>query len=112
MALRGAAAVLIPVGDPVAGARTFGDRWYRMQQMEAGLIAQRATLAATALGLAARIHSDGANETTDEALGLAGTPLRSLSFLAMGTPPTGGPLVTRPIPALVDEEVVPSQTTA
>ncbi|MEV0828390.1 nitroreductase family protein [Nonomuraea rubra] len=107
VALRGAAAVLIPVGDPVAGAGTFGDRWYRMQQMEAGLIAQRATLAATALGLAARIHSDGANETTDEALGLAGTPLRSLSFLAMGTPPTGGPLVTRPIPALVNEEVMP-----
>ena len=112
VALRGAAAVLIPVGDPLAGAPAFGDRWYRMQQMEAGLIAQRATLAATALGLAARIHSDGANETTDEVLGLGDGPLRSLSFLVMGTPPTGGPLVTRPIPGPVDEEVMPCPTTA
>ncbi|WP_433443594.1 SagB family peptide dehydrogenase [Nonomuraea sp. CA-141351] len=112
VALRGAAAALVPVGDPVAGAHLFGDRWYRMQQMEAGLVAQRAALAATALGLATRIHSDGANETTDEVLGLAGTPLRSLSFLAMGTPPTGGPLVARPMPALVREEVVPTSTTA
>lgn len=106
-ALRGAAAALVPVGDPVAGAHLFGDRWYRMQQMEAGLVTQRATTAATALGLAARIHSDGANETTDEVLGLAGTPLRSLSFLVLGTPPTGGPLVARPIPAVVREEVMP-----
>ncbi|MFI6708882.1 SagB family peptide dehydrogenase [Nonomuraea sp. NPDC050478] len=107
VALRGAAAALVPAGDPVAGARLFGDRWYRMQQMEAGLVVQRATLAATALGLAARIHSDGANETTDEVLGLAGTPLRSLSFLLLGTPPTGGPLVARPMPAVVHEEVMP-----
>ncbi|SDL92897.1 SagB family peptide dehydrogenase [Nonomuraea jiangxiensis] len=112
VALRGAAAVLVPVGDPVAGARLFGDRWYRMQQMEAGLVAQRATLAAVALGLAARIHSDGANETTDEVLTLAGTPLRSLSFLVLGTPPTGGPLVARPVPALVREEVMPVPTTS
>ncbi|AQZ61453.1 hypothetical protein BKM31_08175 [[Actinomadura] parvosata subsp. kistnae] len=111
VALRGAAAVLIPVGDPVAGAPTFGDRWYRMQQMETGLITQRAALAAAALGLAARIHSDGANETTDDVLGLARTPLRSLSFLVMGTPPTGGPLVTRPIPAPVHEEVMDAPTT-
>ncbi|TDD19718.1 SagB family peptide dehydrogenase [Nonomuraea diastatica] len=112
VALRGAAAALVPVGDPLAGARPFGDRWYRMQQMEAGLVAQRAALAAAALGLAARIHSDGANETTDEVLGLAGTSLRSLSFLAMGTPPTGGPLVARPIPVLADEEVMPAPTTS
>ncbi|MGP3937039.1 SagB family peptide dehydrogenase [Nonomuraea sp. KM88] len=110
VALRGAAAALVPVGDPLAGANLFGDRWYRMQQMEAGLVAQRAALAAAALGLAARIHSDGANETTDEVLGLAPTCLRSLSFLAMGTPPTGGPLVARRIPVLADEEVVPDPT--
>ncbi|MEO3805421.1 SagB family peptide dehydrogenase [Nonomuraea sp. B1E8] len=110
VALRGAAAALVPVGDPLAGARLFGDRWYRMQQMEAGLVAQRAALAAAALGLAARIHSDGANETTDEVLGLAATSLRSLSFVAMGTPPTGGPVVARRIPVLADEEVVPAPT--
>ncbi|MEU7938193.1 SagB/ThcOx family dehydrogenase [Microbispora bryophytorum] len=107
-ALRGAAAVLVPVGDPLAGAGLFGDRWYRLQQAEAGLAAQRAALAAAALGLAARIHSDGANDTTDEVLGIAGTPLRSLSFLAMGTPLTSGPLVARGIPAGSYEEVRPT----
>ncbi|MFF0311164.1 SagB family peptide dehydrogenase [Streptosporangium sp. NPDC004379] len=107
-ALRGAAAVLVPVGDPLAGAGPYGDRWYRLQQAEAGLVVQRATLAATALGLAARIHSDGANDTTDEVLGIAGTPLRSLSFLAMGTPLTSGPLVARGIPPVLPEEVRPT----
>ncbi|MFC4534185.1 SagB family peptide dehydrogenase [Sphaerisporangium dianthi] len=108
IALRGAAAVLVPVGDPLAGVGLFGDRWYRLQQIEAGLVVQRAALAAAALGLAARIHSDGANDTTDEVLGIAGTQLRSLSFLAMGTPLTGGPLLARHIPHDPREEVRPN----
>ena len=83
-ALPEAAAVLLPVGDPLVGAPRFGDRWYRIQQMETGLIIHRATLAATALGLAARIHSDGTNDATDTALGLPPTSLRSLSFLLLG----------------------------
>ncbi|WP_248963616.1 SagB family peptide dehydrogenase [Sphaerisporangium perillae] len=108
LALRGAAAVLVPVGDPLAGVGLFGDRWYRLQQIEAGLVTQRAALAAAALGLAARIHSDGVNDTTDEVLGIAGTPLRSLSFLVMGTPLTGGPLLARQIPPGSREEVTPT----
>ncbi len=83
-ALPEAAAVLLPVGDPLTGAHRFGDRWYRIQQIEAGLMVHRATLAATAGGLAARIHSDGTNNTTDTALGLRGSPLRTLSFLMLG----------------------------
>ncbi|MFE6688556.1 SagB family peptide dehydrogenase [Streptomyces sp. NPDC057743] len=88
-ALAECAAVLIPAGDPLAGIDAFGDRWYRVQQVEAGLLLHRATLAATALGLTARIHSDGTNDTTDAALGLAGTRQRSLSFLALGKPRPG-----------------------
>ncbi|MFC7385412.1 SagB/ThcOx family dehydrogenase [Sphaerisporangium rhizosphaerae] len=107
VALRGAAAALVPVGDPLAGVDLFGDRWYRLQQIEAGLVVHRAALAAAALGLAARIHSDGANDTTDEVLGIAATPLRSLSFLATGTPLTGGPLLARQIPPTAREEVTP-----
>jgi hypothetical protein len=83
-ALPEAAAVLLPVGDPLAGTHRFGDRWYRIQQLEAGLMVHRATLAATAHGLATRIHSDGTNHTTDTALGLLTTPLRTLSFLLLG----------------------------
>lgn len=106
VALPGAAAVLIPVGDPLAGVRWHGDRWYRMQEIETGLVLQRATLAASALGLVARFYSDGANDTTDRVLGLAGTSRRSLSFLGIGTPRTGGPSLARRIPSGPRKEVV------
>jgi len=36
IALPGAAAALIPAGDPLAGVPRHGDRWYRMQQIETG----------------------------------------------------------------------------
>lgn len=73
-----------------------GDLWYRLQQAEAGLVVHRAALAAAALGLAARIHSDGTNPATDTALGLGTGPWRSLSFLPIGTPRTSGPARTAP----------------
>jgi hypothetical protein len=92
-ALTEAAAVLLPVGDPLAGTHRLGDRWYRIQQVEAGLVVHRATLAATARGLAARIHSEGTNDATDTALGVHTTPLRSLSFLLLGHQRPGPVLV-------------------
>ncbi|WP_309114236.1 SagB family peptide dehydrogenase [Saccharothrix sp.] len=93
LALPEAAAVVVPVGDQATGATAFGDRWYRLQQAEAGLVVHRAALAATAAGLTARIHSDGTNPVTDAALGLAG-PLRSLSFLLLGTARPGSTVTT------------------
>ncbi|MBV9312705.1 MAG: SagB family peptide dehydrogenase [Pseudonocardia sp.] len=84
-ALHEAAAVLIPVGDPFAGVPSFGDRWYRIQHIETGLVLHRATLVATALGLATRIHSEATNPVTDAALGFQATPLGSLSFLLIGS---------------------------
>jgi SagB-type dehydrogenase family enzyme len=95
-ALRTCAAALIPVGDPLAGVGSFGDQWYRFQQAEVGLVLHRAALAAAALGLASRIHSDGTNPATDAALGLRGTPWRSLSFLLIGARRTSGPARTVP----------------
>jgi hypothetical protein len=97
-ALPDAAAVVLPVGDPLTGTHRLGDRWYRIQQIEAGLMVHRATLAATAHGLAARIHSDGTNDTTDTTLGLHTTSLRSLSFVLLGHP--------RPGPALPGHALV------
>jgi SagB-type dehydrogenase family enzyme len=88
MALPEAAAILVPAGDQTTGSTTFGDRWYRLQQAEAGLVVHRAALAAAAAGLAARVHSDGTNTTTDAAVGLSG-PLHSLSFLLVGQPRPG-----------------------
>lgn len=96
VALPEAAAILLPVGDPLQGIPSFGDRWYRMQQIEAGLVVHRATLAATALGMATRIHSDGTNATTNATLGLGGTSLESLSFLLLGGPRPGATLHPHP----------------
>lgn len=84
LGLAGAAAVVIPVGDPLTDTHGLGDRWYRVLQIETGLVVHRATLAATARGLSTRIHSDGANYTTDTVLGLRDRPERSLSFLLLG----------------------------
>ncbi|KOX34208.1 hypothetical protein ADK67_04550 [Saccharothrix sp. NRRL B-16348] len=95
LALPEAAAVVVPVGDQTTGSATFGDRWYRLQQAEAGLVVHRAALAAAACGLTARIHSDGTNPTTDAVLGLTG-PLHALSFLLLGIARPGS-TVTGPL---------------
>ncbi|MEV0758264.1 hypothetical protein [Streptosporangium sp. NPDC050280] len=85
-ALKTAAAVIVLVGDPLAGTA----RDHRDQLVEIGASLQRATLAAAALGLTSRIHSDCADEATDRVLGLAG-PARSLSALLVGVPRSRGP---------------------
>jgi SagB-type dehydrogenase family enzyme len=93
-ALATAAFALIPVGDPTAGLAEVGDRWYRLLHIETGRVLHRATLAAFGLGLATRIHSEGANDTTDAALGLSGTGYRSCSFLLAGlATPSSLPLI-------------------
>ncbi|RVX45516.1 SagB-type dehydrogenase family enzyme [Nonomuraea polychroma] len=92
-ALRTAAIALVPVTDPLAG---MGARWYRTRQIEAGMAAHRAALTVAALGLTARLHTDGA-DAADQALGLVGTRWRSLTFLLAGTPRAGGPALARPI---------------
>jgi SagB-type dehydrogenase family enzyme len=84
LALNEAGMALIPVGNYESGMRAHGDRWYRMQNIETGIMVHRATLAATAVGLTARIFSDGTTDTVDNALGLAGTPNQSLSMLLVG----------------------------
>ncbi|MEU3164810.1 hypothetical protein [Streptosporangium sp. NPDC006930] len=85
-ALKTAAAVIVLVGDPLAGTA----RDHRDQLVEIGASLQRATLAAAALGLTSRIHSDCADEATDRVLGLTG-PARSLSSLLVGVPRSRGP---------------------
>ncbi|MBB5803286.1 SagB-type dehydrogenase family enzyme [Saccharothrix ecbatanensis] len=94
-ALPEASAILVPAGDQTAGIAGFGDRWYRLQQAEAGLVVHRGALAAAAAGLAARIHSDGTNPITDAALGLS-DPVHGLSFLLLGVP-RPGMTVTAPL---------------
>ncbi|MGV9387299.1 hypothetical protein ACWDRB_66825 [Nonomuraea sp. NPDC003707] len=45
-----------PAGNYIHGFEVYGDRWYRMQNIEAGIIAQRLVLAAASLDLASRIN--------------------------------------------------------
>lgn len=47
---------LLPVANYKNGFRVYGDRWYRMQNMEAGLIAQRLYLTAATLKLGCRAN--------------------------------------------------------
>lgn len=47
---------LFPVADYDQGFQAYGDRWYRMQNMEAGIGIQRLSLAASALQLACRVN--------------------------------------------------------
>ncbi len=78
--------MIVPVGDPWRAPRatTVTSSWRPARSL------QRATLAAAALGLTSRIHSDGAGEATDRVLGLTG-PARSLSSLLVGVPRSRGP---------------------
>jgi SagB-type dehydrogenase family enzyme len=94
LALNEAGMALVPVGNYESGIRAHGDRWYRIQNIEAGIMMHRATLAATAVGLTARIFSEGTRNTVDDALGLADTPNQSLSMLLVGH--------RRPSPMLLD----------
>lgn len=47
---------LVPVANYKQGFHVYGDRWYRMQNMEAGIIAQRLYLAAATLKLGCRAN--------------------------------------------------------
>ncbi len=80
-----AGAVLVPMGDYAAGLRAAGDRWYRLQNLVAGIGAQRAGLAAADLGLSSRITCAYHTETVREALGTAGGPLRPLCQILVGS---------------------------
>ena len=53
-----AACALMIVGDYEHGYRVHGDRWYRMLNLQAGIIAQRIGLAATGLGLGSMLRCD------------------------------------------------------
>jgi hypothetical protein len=84
-----AAAVLVFVGDPLLGTAWAGERWYRIQQIHVGAMVHRAALAVASYGLAARMHSDATNASTDFALGLEKSESRSLACLLIGNPRAG-----------------------
>jgi SagB-type dehydrogenase family enzyme len=62
---------LFPVGNYKSGIQVYGDRWYRMQNMEAGIIAQRLYLAAAALKLGCRASLGFSTSEINRHLGLS-----------------------------------------
>jgi SagB-type dehydrogenase family enzyme len=56
----------------------YGDRWYRVQNMEAGIIVQRLYLAAAALGLGCQTQLGFHVDAVNKLLGLGKSPLTSL----------------------------------
>ncbi|RZQ63933.1 SagB family peptide dehydrogenase [Amycolatopsis suaedae] len=73
-----------PAGDYESGFEVHGDRWYRMQNIEAGIVTQRLYLAAAALGL--RCHASLGYDVlaTNRLLGLGGTRLTALIQVMIG----------------------------
>ncbi|MGP4015828.1 SagB family peptide dehydrogenase [Saccharopolyspora sp. 5N708] len=73
-----------PVGDYESGFGVHHDRWYRMQNMEAGIVTQRLYLASAALGL--RCHASLGYDVrrTNQLLGLGSTGLTSLIQVMIG----------------------------
>ena len=60
-----AACALMLVGDYEHGYRVHGDRWYRMLNLHAGILAQRIGLAATGLGLGSMLRCDYQTKVAD-----------------------------------------------
>ncbi|MGH3888396.1 MAG: SagB family peptide dehydrogenase [Pseudonocardiaceae bacterium] len=67
-----------PVANYSPRLAAYGDRWYRVQNMEAGIIVQRLYLAAAALGLSCHTQLGFRVDAVNELLGLGESPLTSL----------------------------------
>ena len=83
--LRAAALVVLPVGRLDDEPAHHGDRWYRMQHVGAGALANRTCLAAASLGLDSHVTCAYNPRLADVALGLADRPLTSLALVTIGT---------------------------
>ncbi|MET7606043.1 SagB family peptide dehydrogenase [Streptomyces avermitilis] len=81
---RTATATLVPCADLRAGIESFGDRSYRTQNIEAGMVAQRIALAAAAAGLESHVHCDFDPDGVQSALGLGTGRLQPLVVVTVG----------------------------
>jgi len=79
------AMAVYPVGDYGAGFAACGDRWYQMQNLAAGVVAQRVLLAATAAGLSSRILCSAAPGALAALLALPAAH-RALCEILVGPP--------------------------
>jgi len=82
-----AALVVYPIGDYEHGFRAVGDAWYRMQNLAAGISAQRVALAAAANGLGCRVTCSYDSEAV---AGLMGLPAGMQPLCQILTGPVAG----------------------
>jgi SagB-type dehydrogenase family enzyme len=73
-----------PVAAYESGLGVYGDRWYRMQNMEAGIMLQRLYLASAALGLRCHANLGYSVSRTNSLLGLDHGSLTSLIQVMIG----------------------------
>lgn len=79
-----AAALITVIGNPTRMLEAYGSRGYRALNIEAGMAAQTFYLVATALSLGCGAALGFDSLAMNEALGLAGTDLRTLLFIMVG----------------------------
>lgn len=82
--LAGCGACFVPAGNYDTGFKSWGDRWYRVQNLEAGIIIQRLHLGAAALGLGCRVNCGYHTDRLNRLLELDGIPLTSLAQVMVG----------------------------
>ncbi|MGH3874980.1 MAG: SagB family peptide dehydrogenase [Pseudonocardiaceae bacterium] len=79
-----------PVANYEPRLAAYGDRWYRVQNMEAGIIVQRLYLAAAALGLGCHTQLGFHVDAVNKLLGLGESPLTSLIQVLIAPGHTSG----------------------
>jgi SagB-type dehydrogenase family enzyme len=94
-----ASATFFLVGDVERGVPRYGDRWYRMQHIECGLLAERICLVAAALGLGSHLRCDYEADGVGRAFGLAAPAQAPLAMVLAGPPRQPRPLHVPLIPA-------------
>jgi len=76
-----AAGALLIAGDYESGYRAYGDRWYRMLNLYAGILAQRIGLAAAAAGLGSSLRCDYRVKSADRLI--HASPGRTVLLVAL-----------------------------
>jgi SagB-type dehydrogenase family enzyme len=99
-----AAAIVLPHGDFARGLPLYGDRWYRMQNIDGGVVAARACLAASALGLASHMRCDYNAAGVAGLFGLDGEDRSPLAMVLVGRPWGPAPL-DQPLTATTKESL-------
>jgi hypothetical protein len=79
-------AVVSVVADPATAGGWFGERAYRILNVEAGIVAQRVSVLAAAAGLVARPYNSYRAREVARVVGLAGSGLVPLFQIAIGRP--------------------------